>query len=1072
MFARSRSTPTRLKFLAAGALCAGVLVNASLQAQNGQGQNNAPIPAAVRDDPSTMPITLVQQRAQEFLVNGDFVGARPFLEQMVIRYADAETPELLQALEAALFFSGVSYLQEYAQTSPEEIGEAAFDKLLEDAIDYFTRYADRFPNGEQMGPLLVYRADAYRGLGQWAEAAADLEKLLSNSNLANSVTAQQREDSLKKITQSYYVLKEWEKGLPWFQRFLNVARDEDDQATAATALMEAHISRNEIDKAFDTFSYLTGDSPARYSLQFNLALMEAGDKLSQQRDFNQAALIFNLVVTMEEIEAFLVRRNESLESELNRLQLTSNNPDAINEVQTDLYNAQARLDQVRKAIADEQTYSVALKVRKANVYQQTNRDYEAFFAYKRLTDEHPEDESIGDFIISMFTTASRIGFDEQIEALGERYLNDPRLAEYRDILYFRLGQLYAETGKTDRYIELALEYINEVDDVPMPDEQNEPVGSLYRAQMVFTMGKLLTDSDQHDRLQLTFEPLFERYQDTFIGDGFLYWIGLSQLFQREYAKAEATFEQLRSLYTGREETPDSIYSIDAFYRQGVAEYVQDTPENDKLGESIATLSEWIERNPDHNLRGEVEFYLGLGKGLKRREDEAIEHFLNVERFTDNLPFIQSAYQEAGKLLEENRRFQEMAELFERFLANPTYRLDAEPSEEIFQLARAYDFLNQPEKMAEALVDGLANYGDDPSAYGMDKLVKAFPRMYDENLNRLQSNVELLQRLQDDEALRKRLTGPEAGIYSFFYGKESLIDRQLQQIFYERGDAFKTIRKGDLSPLEPFIERYGKQLEDMNALVEPPVDAFKKLHAEAKAAGNTTRQWRFLMMLDKLGANPEPGKAFDRDDLELASPATLVWIGRRAAETDRDFASEALEFLQTQYPDSDEVFYGLLALGEILESRRLYLDAVAKYEEAEQKFPIHEDVVEAVVRQATALRAEGDFETSFARLQRIINTPDWSGEPHARAFYEIGETYYDQRDYKLALGFYEQVILGYTFYSEWAARSYLRGARAAGQLGQADKRRELLQAAYNNEALRTTTVWDEIEQAFLQLQASR
>ncbi|MGF1448958.1 MAG: tetratricopeptide repeat protein [Opitutales bacterium] len=1071
MFARTLSSFSRLSFLVLGGIVALVSLPVSAFAQNGQGQGGA-VPAAVRDDPATMPITLVQQRAQQFLVNGDFIGARPFLEQMVIRYADAESPDLLKALEAALFFSGVSYLQEYAQTSPEEIGEAAFDQLLKEAIDFFNRYEQRFPNGEQLGPLLVYRADAYRGLGQWAEAATDLEKLLSNSILANSVTAQQREDSLKKITQSYYVLKEWDKGLPWFQRFLNVARDEDDQASAATALMEAYIAKNDFDKAFETFAFLTGDSPARYSLQFNLALMEAGDKLSQQGDYNQAALIFNLVVTMEEIEAFLEGYTQRLDGELNRLQLTSNNPDAINEVQTDLFNAQARLEQVRKAIAEEQTYSVPLKVRMANVFQQTNRDYEGFFAYKRLTDEHPDHENIGDFIISMFTTASRIGFDAQIEALGEQYLNDPRLAEYRDILYFRLGQLYADTGKVDRYLELAETYILEAYEVPVPNELNEPVGSLYRAQMVFTMGKLLTDSDQHDRLQLIFEPLFERYQDSFIGDGFLYWMGLSQLFQREYAQAEATFEQLRTLYTGREDQEDSIYSIDAYYRQGVAEYVQDTPENDKLGEAIDTLTTWVETYPDHNLRGEVEFYLGLGKGLKRREDEAIEHFLNVEKYTENLPFIQSAYQEAGKLLEENRRFQEMAELFERFLGNPNYRLDAEPSEEIFQLARAYDFLNQPDKMAETLVDGLSNFGDDPRAYGMDKLVKAFPRMYNENLNRLQSNVDLLRKLKEDQALRKRLTGSEANVYAYFIGKESLIDRGLQQIFYARGEAFNAIQKGDLSPLEPFVERYEQQLADMTTKVQPPAETFQKLHAEAKREGNTTRQWRFLMMLDGLGENPEPDKTFDRDDLEWASPATLVWIGRRAAERDRDFATEALEYLETQYADSDEVFYGLLALGEILETRRLYLEAVAKYEEAEERFPIHDDVVEAVVRQAVALRADGDYATSFARLQRIINTPDWSGEPHARAFYEIGETYYDQRDYKLALGFYEQVILGYTFYSEWAARSYLRGAQAAGQLGQAAKRSELLQAAYDNEALRTTTVWDDIEQAYLQLQASR
>ncbi|MGF1484208.1 MAG: tetratricopeptide repeat protein [Opitutales bacterium] len=1038
-----------------------------LQAQNA---DNAPPPAAVRDDPATMPITLIQQRAQQLLANGDFIAARPFLEQMVIRYTDAQTPELLKALQSALFFTGVSFLQEYAQTDPAVVGEEAFDNLLKSAIDYFNQYEERFPNGEEFGSLLNYRADAHRGLGQWQEAANDLEKLLTTPRLANSVTLQQREDALKKITQSYYILKDWDKGLPWFERFLQTASDEDDQATAATALMEAYISKENFDKAFETFSYLTGDSPARYSLQFNLALMEAGDKLSDQGDFNQAALIYNLVVTMEEIRRFLTRYTAELDTQLARLQATSNNADVINEVQTDLFNAQARIEQVEKAIETEQTYSVALKVRKAAVYRETSRDYEAFFAYRRLADEHPDHENIGDFIISMFTTASEIGFDEQIETLGEKYLRDPRLEAYRDILYFRLANLYQETGKIDRFLELAQEYITLVDDVPVPDARSEPIASLYRAQLVFAMGKTLTDTDEHARLQATFEPLYERYKDSFIGDGFLYWMSLSHLFERQYAKAEEKFEQLRTEYTGREGVEDSVYSIDALYRQGVAEYVQDTPENDKLGEAIGTLNSWIEQYPDHSLRGEVEFYLGLGQGLKRRDDEAIAHFLNVEKYTDNLSFIQSAYLEAGKLLEESRRFQEMADLFERYLANPTYRADSEPSEQVFQLARAYDFLNEPGKMVDTLVDGLRNFGDSPRAYGMDKLVKAFPRMYNENLNRLRSNVDLLTKIMEDTQLRRTLTGPESGVYAFFYGKETLIDRDVQNIFYQRGEAFEQIRQGDLSPLEPYLENYSEQLTKLTASVEAPESTFFDLYSEAKRANHETRSLRFLMMLDRLGENPEPDRSFDDDVFEVASPATLVWIGEKSAETDRDFATETLEFVQTEHPDSNEVFYALLTLGQVLESRRLYDQAVAKYEEAEKRFPLHEDVVDAVVRQAIALRNEGNFDDSFVQLQRIINTPDWSGEPHARAFYEIGETFYEQRDFDLALGFFEQVILGYTFYSEWAARSYLRGARAAGQLGQADKRRELLQEAYNNDAFKATSVWNEIEQEYLQLQA--
>ena len=62
-------------------------------------------------------------------------------------------------------------------------------------------------------------------------------------------------------------------------------------------------------------------------------------------------------------------------------------------------------------------------------------------------------------------------------------------------------------------------------------------------------------------------------------------------------------------------------------------------------------------------------------------------------------------------------------------------------------------------------------------------------------------------------------------------------------------------------------------------------------------------------------------------------------------------------------------------------------------------------------------------------------PEWRGVLHARALYQIGQSYMAQSAYAEAHGFFERTFLGYPHLAEWSARAYLADAEALVGMGE-------------------------------------
>ena len=92
-----------------------------------------------------------------------------------------------------------------------------------------------------------------------------------------------------------------------------------------------------------------------------------------------------------------------------------------------------------------------------------------------------------------------------------------------------------------------------------------------------------------------------------------------------------------------EEFPMSVYAQDAMYRNGVAAFGMGDFEK-----SRSVFEGFIDSYPEHELRGEVEFFLGdIYAGVGAIE-KAMKHYMSVETYTKNMAFIDNAYSQAAK----------------------------------------------------------------------------------------------------------------------------------------------------------------------------------------------------------------------------------------------------------------------------------------------------------------------------------------------------------------------------------------------------------------------------------------
>ncbi|MEM8549707.1 MAG: tetratricopeptide repeat protein, partial [Verrucomicrobiota bacterium] len=770
----------------------------------------------------------------------------------------------------------------------------------------------------------------------------------------------------------------------------------------------------------------------------NIALIDAGDRLSAARRYNEAMLMYRMVLSVADIIAWQEQQLASITTQLDRLKLSGVENERMVELETEKFNTEAQLQALRKLTP----YEADLQIRIARTFFLTGRDWESFYAYRDLIERYPDNANIEDFIYAAFTAASELQLTDDVIALGQFYKEDPQRTKYLSDITLKLAQYYLDSGDYENFYVLARSFINK--------NPTDP----YAAQILYMMGSFYLQQGRLDDILVEFNDYLILYPDSAVTEGCHYWIGLADIFIGDYDDALVQFSAILEKY------PRSIYSEDALYRRGIAYFGKQDFEN-----AQQDFRTFVETYPSSTLRGEVEFFIADGYAATGQMKAALRHYAAVEQYTDSPTFIRNSYFNRAKLFEANNRYDEMAEILTAYMTK--YEADGDLAGALFELGRARELQGSPELMLEDYSTGIMSFGNDPKAYGIDYIIDVYAEKYHENLNRIDQNIAFFDSIVNDKKFREKIITDRAFLFEYL-AKNPAIDEEIQRKFYNR--AYREALRRDTAEIEALLTKN----RELNARYpkELPVDTFKRLSSEAADKNLRTLALRLDMALDELGAETESGRLFTRRDISAASPETLIWIGQQTSSYDPELALSAYQTVIDKHPDvEDSRLTALLALAALAVEAESYEEAQGYYLQAIQEFPAHPDTVDAMLGQANALLNQKKFEEAREKYVEITNRREWRGEPQAEALFQIGLTHYenglrtgDPEEFKKAQAFFQRVYIGYFAFTDWAAAAYYYSGQTLKQLGNPQDARSTYEEFLKDNTYADTEYYDRIQDA--------
>ncbi|MFW5882759.1 MAG: tetratricopeptide repeat protein [Verrucomicrobiota bacterium] len=982
---------------------------------------------------SSMGTSDLSDLVERMFQDGQAEQALPAVEALLERIEAFEQPEQRAPLESLYFLHGVSLMRNYSMSPDPE--------LLQRAIESFDKALEEFPRTDNRHFIVMNRADCYRGLGEFGKAADDLELLLKRP-LVNQLNQSQLEDTREKIVEAYYIQRNWEEGIPWFKAVITQG-DEDAKGQAASALVEAYIETGEFGGVMQLLPLLTQAGDQRYSIQFNLSLIEGGDKLSENGRFQEAALLYYLALGRTQIIEHLDRRIRELQAEVRDYRSRGTRTDYVAELEIKLEATRKRREQMDEI----QDYTPDLEWRRARNFYDTGRTYEAFWAFERLAEDYPDDQDrIEDFRFLMLSMALENEMWDRAEEIAEKYLAGG-LDKYEREIKLMMIQATHKRENWERFTPVAEEFL-----------ENES-RSTEASFIAYLYGDSLMKQDKIEKLIEEFDALKEAHPNAPIAQTALYWGALGRLFIQDYEGAE---ERFRALLDANAYGP---FSEDAHFRLGVSVFGQQEYER-----ASRIFLKFIQERPASNLRGEAEAFTGDCLAALGQADEALEHYQSVPQHTMKISMINHATFQAGKLLEANKRFSEMASLFRDYIE--TYGDRGKIAEATFRLGKAYEHLGQPQRMIEEYVSAITEFGNDPDRYGVDDILDAYPDKYAEYSQRFSDTIAVLERLISDRELRREIL-PQDGrrkAFSFFADHPNLAKDVRQALLFDPEFRRQALR--NTSALEEWLTEYQELQQRFPS--QDPTARLSEEYKKARQKDQKTLQLRLQMALENIGAQPENAiLVFSPSDLQVASPATLIWMGNKLLDDDtegsRDMARQAFERVTERYPDADEmVVEATFALGNYYLAAERYDQAIDLFNKLQTELPSGDLFGPSILREADALRLMGRYDEAMEGYDTILRMRRLRGEMWAEATYKKGLCLYESARFNDARAWFERTYIAHAGFKDWAIQGILMNATALNRLGNKDGAREVIDYGYENFDLQNSSFYRQVRELEVQL----
>ena len=968
-------------------------------------------------DLSTKGVGELRDEVNSLVEEGSYVQARPLLTELVKRFD--EVPDK-SPLEDIYFFLGFGYIQEYMSMKSAN--------HLESAIPYFDKVITDYPNGKRVARAIELKASCLNGLGKFEEAA-DTWAISLNPPYVNSMNIYERFAVVKKISQAYYNMKNWEKGKQWFERMYKEARSIEDKSFAAVALIRANLAEENFDEAKKYFPDLTHPTPARYDINLSADFMSFGDKLADRSKYAEASLCYTFVLSKEDIVEYYTNYKSKVEKTLQKLKtLNAANP-RIQDLTIRLQTAESILSKVG-GISE---YKPQLLARKARNYFQTKRNYESFWAYRQLLDSYADDKMAEDFYVATFVCAKTIGKDKQVEAIADEYRQKFPDGKYLKDINLQYALYLLEKGKTNpeytaRFFDIAKGAL-----AKNPDDDAAP-------EYIYLMGSTwLSDKEEsrsnYKQMRSYFLDFAEKNPDSAAADGALYWAMLSFLSKQDYSKS---FELANKII---EKYGESIYIEDTNFRRAVSKF----GEGDVSG-ARGYFEKFIEEfgvaptEATSKLLGEAELFLGDICFMEQEYKDSYEHYMKVPDITENPKTIEGAFFQCAGMLEAAENYTEQAKILNRYIeqypngnrAMAKY-LIAKP---LLKEGLSADAVN-------GYMDVLKEFGSDANNDSVDKIIAEYPEFYQRAKEQIEASEAFLKKAVNDKNFLLMLVRKPDERYDYFEANPK-INKMLYLLFkVKMGEKEAVFGENILKDKAPLVKLYNIYKAQLNKFPkQTPEQFFKSLLEKAKADKDRILEARMQMALDSIGKLPERPRIFAQEDFKDMPCKVIVWMGKsneRYGAAGEDSAIEAYDFVINS--DSEYRLDAAINKAMLFEKKKEYSEAKKLYAKAEDEFPMDDRAPKMALKQAELSQKMGNIAEAREKYNTILSTTSWTGEPHAEAFYMLGMLEKQQRQYKTAIMYFGRCAMGFAECLDFSGKSVLEGAKLSMAVGDPEQARE-------------------------------
>jgi TolA-binding protein len=632
-------------------------------------------------DLSKIAVPELEHQSSTRLQSNDYAGAVPYLAEMVRRLGDDKTPEVFRKLERVYIALG------FGQMMAEQFAEATqtFQSVLE-----------RYPETVQAIEIGRAKAASHARLEQWDEAAAAYNDVLKHPRL----DVESRNDVILRLSESLHQAQRHAESVPHLRQLLQESRDPELKSEATTLLIRAYIGTGQINDIYAlVFRLDNRAAAARFSLPFNLSLLEGGDKLLGEDNPEAALLLYKLVLSKEELISGLQALMDHLTLSRNRLIATKASITGVVATNERLATTRAQIEKLTGPNAPK-SYTEELRIRIGRAYHALNRPWEAHWTFWGISDDFPDSDNAEDSLFSALSIAGEIGAHDQSIGLGRSFLEKYPESDRAPDAVLQLANAYVRKQRIDEACAVLNESLSKYPDRPRADD------------IIYMLGYCQFLNEQFDEAYAAFDRVPQEHPDSPSAADAGYWSAMTRLFAARYDEAAKEFARFL------ENDPPEHLAQDAAFRRCAALY--GLGELDNARES---LDAFIEKYPAGPLRAEAETLLGDIFGSEGRLDDALRHYRLVADFTTRQDQLDLAAFQIAKVLEARRDWDGIIKHFEGYLAK--YGAEGNYSQAAYQLGLAKRNAGDTPGMLALYLDTIERYGNDPDAIGIDLLLPEY-----------------------------------------------------------------------------------------------------------------------------------------------------------------------------------------------------------------------------------------------------------------------------------------------------------------------------------------------------------